>query len=36
MKMENNITSEASGTVAEVRVAAGDSVGSGDIVAVIG
>jgi acetyl-CoA/propionyl-CoA carboxylase biotin carboxyl carrier protein len=35
MKMENNITAEASGTVVEVRVEPGDSVGSGDIVAVI-
>jgi len=35
MKMENNITTEASGTVAEVRVEPGDSVGSGDIVAVV-
>jgi acetyl-CoA/propionyl-CoA carboxylase biotin carboxyl carrier protein len=36
MKMENNITAETAGTVTEVRVAPGDSVGSGDIVAVIG
>ena len=35
MKMENNITAEPAGSVAEVRVAPGDSVGSGDIVAVI-
>ncbi|HVN50565.1 MAG TPA: acetyl-CoA carboxylase biotin carboxylase subunit [Acidimicrobiales bacterium] len=35
MKMENNITAEAAGTVTEVRVAPGDSVGSGDVVAVI-
>ena len=35
MKMENNITAETAGSVAEVRVAPGDSVGSGDIVAVI-
>ena len=36
MKMENNIAAEAASTVAEVRVASGDSVGSSDIVAVIG
>ena len=35
MKMENNITAETAGSVAEVRVAPGDSVGSGDIVAVV-
>jgi biotin carboxyl carrier protein len=35
MKMENNIVSEVAGTVAEVRVEAGQSVGSGDIIAVI-
>ena len=35
MKMENNIVSEVAGAVAEVRVEAGQSVGSGDIIAVI-
>jgi len=35
MKMENNIAAEKAGTVKEVKVAAGDSVGSGDVVAVI-
>ena len=35
MKMENNITAESAGTVSEVRVAPGDSVGSGDVVAII-
>jgi acetyl-CoA/propionyl-CoA carboxylase biotin carboxyl carrier protein len=36
MKMENNIVSELAGTVAEVRVQTGQSVGSGDVIAVIG
>ena len=35
MKMENAVTAEKAGTVKEVRVSAGDSVGPGDIVAVI-
>ncbi len=35
MKMENNIASDAAGTVKEVRVSPGDSVGSGDIVLVV-
>jgi acetyl-CoA/propionyl-CoA carboxylase, biotin carboxylase, biotin carboxyl carrier protein len=35
MKMENNINAETSGTVAEVKVAPGDSVGSGDVVVII-
>jgi acetyl-CoA/propionyl-CoA carboxylase biotin carboxyl carrier protein len=35
MKMENHISAERSGTVREIRVAAGDSVGTGDILAVI-
>jgi acetyl-CoA/propionyl-CoA carboxylase biotin carboxyl carrier protein len=35
MKMENNITAGKAGTVAEVKVAPGDTVGSGDIVVVI-
>jgi len=36
MKMENNVQAEKSGKVAEIKVAAGDSVSGGDIVAVIG
>jgi len=36
MKMENHINAERSGTVTEVRVKAGDAVGAGDVVAVIG
>ena len=36
MKMENAINAEKTGTVKELRVKPGDSVGSGDIVAVIG
>ena len=35
MKMENQIAAEKAGKVKEVRVAAGDTVGSGDIVVVI-
>ncbi|MEL7207652.1 MAG: biotin/lipoyl-containing protein [Actinomycetota bacterium] len=35
MKMENNGAAEKAGKVAEVRVAAGDSVGGGDVVVVI-
>ena len=35
MKMENAITAEKAGTVTEVKVAAGDSVGPGDVIAVI-
>ena len=35
MKMENAITAEKAGTVREVKVAAGDSVGPGDVIAVI-
>jgi biotin carboxyl carrier protein len=35
MKMENQINAESAGTVKEVRVSAGDTVGSGDVVAVI-
>ncbi|HYZ98226.1 MAG TPA: acetyl-CoA carboxylase biotin carboxylase subunit [Acidimicrobiales bacterium] len=35
MKMENNIAADKSGTITEVKVAAGQSVGSGDIVVVI-
>ncbi len=33
MKMENNVAAEKAGTVTEIKVAAGDSVGGGDIVA---
>ncbi len=35
MKMENSVNAERSGVVKEVRVQAGDSVGGGDVVAVI-
>jgi biotin carboxyl carrier protein len=35
MKMENNITAEKAGTVKEVRVGVGDTVGGGDVVATI-
>jgi acetyl-CoA/propionyl-CoA carboxylase biotin carboxyl carrier protein len=35
MKMENRINSETAGTVKEIRVAAGDTVGGGDVIAVI-
>jgi biotin carboxyl carrier protein len=35
MKMENAVAAEKNGVVKEVRVAAGDSVGAGDLVAVI-
>jgi acetyl-CoA/propionyl-CoA carboxylase biotin carboxyl carrier protein len=35
MKMENNIAADKSGTVAEVKAEAGQSVGSGDVVIVI-
>jgi len=35
MKMENNVNAEKAGTVTEVRVAAGESVGPGDVIAVI-
>jgi acetyl-CoA/propionyl-CoA carboxylase biotin carboxyl carrier protein len=36
MKMENQITAELAGTITEIKVKAGDTVGSGDVVAVIG
>jgi len=36
MKMENHINAERAGEVTEIRVAAGDSVGTGDVLAVIG
>ena len=35
MKMENNIAADKAGTVSEIKVAPGQSVGSGDIVVVI-
>jgi acetyl-CoA/propionyl-CoA carboxylase biotin carboxyl carrier protein len=35
MKMENNIAAEKSGTVNEIKVKPGDTVGAGDVVAVI-
>ena len=35
MKMENHINAETSGTVKEIRVAAGDTVGPGDVLAVV-
>jgi acetyl-CoA/propionyl-CoA carboxylase biotin carboxyl carrier protein len=35
MKMENQITAERAGTIKEIKVKAGDTVGSGDVVAVI-
>ncbi len=35
MKMENQINAEKAGTVKEIKIAAGDSVGGGDILAVI-
>ena len=35
MKMENQINAEKAGTIKEIKVAAGDTVGGGDIVAVI-
>ncbi len=35
MKMENNVMAEKAGTVKEVRVQAGASVGPGDVIAVI-
>jgi biotin carboxyl carrier protein len=36
MKMENQVDAERAGTVTEVRVAAGENVGAGDILVVIG
>jgi len=35
MKMENNIATEKAGTVKEIKVSTGDSVGAGDVVVVI-
>jgi len=36
MKMENQITAEKAGEVKEIKVSAGDTVGAGDVVVVIG
>jgi acetyl-CoA/propionyl-CoA carboxylase, biotin carboxylase, biotin carboxyl carrier protein len=36
MKMENQITAEKAGTVKEIKVSQGDTVGAGDVVVVIG
>ena len=36
MKMENNIVTQFAGRVAEVRVEAGDPVGTGDVVVIVG
>jgi biotin carboxyl carrier protein len=36
MKMENHINAESGGTVREIRVEAGDTVGTGDVLVVIG
>ncbi|MGH9150836.1 MAG: biotin/lipoyl-containing protein, partial [Acidimicrobiales bacterium] len=35
MKMENNVTTERAGTVRELHVRAGDTVGAGDVLAVV-
>ena len=35
MKLENNIASDVDGTVSEIGVSEGDSVGGGDVVIVI-
>jgi acetyl-CoA/propionyl-CoA carboxylase biotin carboxyl carrier protein len=35
MKMENNVNAEKAGTVKEVQVAPGASVGPGDVIAII-
>ena len=35
MKMENHINAEKAGTVSEVRVSPGDTVGTGDVLVVI-
>jgi biotin carboxyl carrier protein len=36
MKMENHVNTERGGTVKEIRVHAGDTVGTGDVLVVIG
>ncbi len=35
MKMENHINAEKAGTLTEIRVGSGDSVGAGDVLAII-
>ncbi|MGH9092675.1 MAG: biotin/lipoyl-containing protein, partial [Acidimicrobiales bacterium] len=35
MKMENSVSAEKAGVVKEIRVSPGDSVGGGDVIAVI-
>jgi len=35
MKMENAVSAEKDGVIKEIKVSAGDSVGAGDVVAVI-
>jgi acetyl-CoA/propionyl-CoA carboxylase biotin carboxyl carrier protein len=35
MKMENQIAADKAGTIKEIKVAAGDTVGAGDVVVVI-
>jgi acetyl-CoA/propionyl-CoA carboxylase biotin carboxyl carrier protein len=35
MKMENMITTDRAGKISEIRVSAGDTVGPGDIVAIV-
>jgi acetyl-CoA/propionyl-CoA carboxylase biotin carboxyl carrier protein len=35
MKMENNVNAEKAGTIKEIKVAAGESVGPGDVIAII-
>jgi acetyl-CoA/propionyl-CoA carboxylase biotin carboxyl carrier protein len=35
MKMENHINAETAGTVKEIRVKPGDSVGTGDVLAIV-
>jgi biotin carboxyl carrier protein len=35
MKMENHINADRGGTVREIRVTAGDTVGTGDVLVVI-
>jgi acetyl-CoA/propionyl-CoA carboxylase biotin carboxyl carrier protein len=35
MKMENNIAAEKAGSITEIKVKPGDTVGAGDVVAVI-
>ena len=36
MKMENTINAETAGSVSEVRVSEGDTVGTGDVLIVVG